>query len=299
MTPVRICLTFDIDLVGHAAAGESVDEFTDAVPGILSIFDRHPSWTATWFVRLDDQIGAIFGSPAAIVERHAALLSDLRSRGHEVGWHPHSYARTSDGRWRQNTDEAQVVDELARLAPVARRHGCSTVRCGWGFQTNRTMQVLSGAGFAIDSSAIPRPRYRWETSVKDWTTTPVTPYHPAIADYRVAGDPSLPILEVPMSVAVVRAATDTEVVVRYLNPSFHHELFAPAVASWIGAHDHLVTVTHPYETVASGRQDSVIAYDRGALETNICFLEEHTRTSRRSATFMTLSQFAAAGPAHD
>ncbi|HUQ86864.1 MAG TPA: hypothetical protein VM096_04840 [Vicinamibacterales bacterium] len=295
VTPLRICLTFDIDLVGYASGDEPVDEFANAIPSLLSIFDRHPSWTATWFVRIDDQIAATSGSAAAILDDHAQVIGAMRARGHEIGWHPHSYMRSRDGAWRQNTDEASVIDELSRLAPVAHAHGCRAVRCGWGFHTNRTMRTVADAGFAIDSSAIPRPRYRWETSIKDWTTTPLVPYRPSAADYRVSGEPALPILEVPMSVAVVRSPTDTEVVLRYLNPSFHHHLFAPALAAWWESHDHLVTVTHPYEVMQPGTNDALLSYDAGTLESNIALIEHHARESARPLTFMTLSQFASTG----
>ncbi len=297
VTPACICLTFDVDLVGHAAGDAAVDEFSKAIPSMLAMFDRHPSWTATWFVRLDDQIAATFGNPAAIVERHSSLLTDLRARGHEVGWHPHSYTRGADGSWRQNTDDAMVADELSRLAPLARQHGCRVVRCGWGFHTNRTMHVVAGAGFAIDSSAIPRPRYRWETSVKDWTTTPPTPYYPSVSDYRVAGEPALPILEVPMAVATVAAPTDTEIVLRYVNPAFHRAVFAPAVDAWWQSHDHVVTITHPYEISAAGYADALISYEPGVLEANIALLETQARQTDRPVAFMTLSNFASAGAA--
>jgi hypothetical protein len=299
LTPFRICLTFDIDLVGHAAGGSAVDEFGEAVPRIVAMFDKYPAWKATWFVRLDDQIAALLGVPTAIWERHATTLSEVRSRGHEVGWHPHSYVRSDSGKWRQNTDEASVVDELSRLAPAALALGCRAVRCGWGFHTNQTMHAVSAAGFAIDSSAIPRPRYQWETSVKDWTTTPPAPYHPSAADYRVPGAPALPILEVPMSVAVVRAPTDTERVVRYVNPSFHQPLFTSALATQLNSLDHVVTVTHPYEIVPNGTVDSLIAYDAGTLETNIRFIEQQAERAGRQATFVTLSELAAAGDWND
>jgi hypothetical protein len=299
LTPLRICLTFDIDLVGYSTGGSAIDEFAEAVPRIVAMFDRYPAWKATWFVRLDDQIAALMGAPSAIWERHAATLSEVRSRGHEVGWHPHSYVRDDSGQWRQNTDEATVVEELTRLAPGALAMGCRAVRCGWGFHTNRTMQAVSAAGFAIDSSAIPRPRYRWETTVKDWTTTPSAPYHPAVDDYRVPGAPALPILEVPMTVAVVRAPTDTEEVLRYVNPSFHHPLFTSALTASLKSLDHVVTVTHPYEVVSNGAPDSLIAYDVATLEANIRFLEQQAERAGRQVTFVTLSQLAMVGNWND
>ena len=84
--PLRICLTFDVDLVGHAAGGDAIDEFVAAIPSLRSMFDRHPAWTATWFVRLDDQIAATLGKPdpamvRGILHRHSLAPENLAMVG--------------------------------------------------------------------------------------------------------------------------------------------------------------------------------------------------------------------------
>lgn len=291
MIGCRACVTFDVDLVDYGGTGEPIDELAAAWPAIRAVFDRHPHWTATWCVRLDDQIGFALGDPAALFERHAGTIAELRARGHELAWHPHAYVRRRDGRWEQNIDDGAVAEEVARLAPLAAAHHLRVVRMGWGFHSNLTMRAVADAGFAVDSSAIPRPRYAWETSRKDWTITPRTPYRPSVDDYRVPGPPSLPLLEIPMSVAAVAAPYDDGVVLRYLNPAFHSGLWSPALEGWLDEHDHVVTVTHPYELLP-GRSHGLIAYDPRAFEINVCDIE---RRAQRAGTvrFMTLSEFAA------
>jgi hypothetical protein len=290
---MRICLTFDVDLVDHAADRHGVDEFADAVPRLQSMFTRHPSWRATWFVRADDQIAALYGDPFALHQRHAPVLAALRDAGHEIGWHPHSYSKQA-GKWVQNTADEAVADELRRLAPPARALGLDVVRTGWGHHTNRTMRVIAEAGFKADSSAMPRPRYAFEQSVKDWTTTPATPYYPSIADYRVPGQPALPVLEVPISMGVVRAPYDQGDVVRYLNLAFHEAALAPALAAWCRAHDYVVTITHPYELVPSPARHGLIAFDVETFERNVTQLEAIALARAGSPPFVTMSELASA-----
>ena len=86
---------------------------------------------------------------------------------------------------------------------------------------------------------------------------------------------------------------------RYVNPSFHQPLFTSALATQLNSLDHVVTVTHPYEIVPNGTVDSLIAYDAGTLETNIRFIEQQAERAGRQATFVTLSELAAAGDWND
>lgn len=290
---MKICLTFDIDLVDHAAAGARVDEFADAVPRLQALFERHPSWTATWFVRADDQVGSLHGDPFALHRRHAPVLTALRRAGHEIGWHPHAYVRSGDG-WIQNTDEASVADELTRLAPAARALGLNVVRSGWGYHTNRTMRAIADAGFTTDSSAMPRPRYAFDQSVKDWTTTPATPFHPSAADYRVPGEPALSILEVPITMGPVPAPYDSVQVVRYCNPAFHEAALAPALDTWCRRHAPVVTITHPYELLPSATPHPLIGFSTDTFERNVTRLEAAARAVHGAATFVTMSELSAA-----
>src|SRR5699024_11964928 len=58
-----------------------------------------------------------------------------------------------EGKWVQNTDHDQVLEEIKKFFPVAKEHGIThTVRLGWGYQTNQVMSLLSDLGCRADSS---------------------------------------------------------------------------------------------------------------------------------------------------
>lgn len=291
MRELRLCVTFDVDFADYTEGGSTVDEFEAAVPSILSCLGRHPSRKTTWFIRLDDQIGALYGRPDHIFRRYADALRQLQRGGHELGWHPHCYVRAG-GRWRQNVDEAAVLDELGRCAPLARSYGLRAARMGWGFHTPRTMRLLADSGFAVDSSAIPRPKYAWEEAQRDWTTTPSEPYRPSAEDYRVPGPAALPILEVPISVTRVAAPYDTEEVLRYVNLAYHPPLLRAPLEGWLSGHEHLVTITHPYELIPARQPHGLLACDPGALEENLDAVQELARRRGLTVSFLTMSELA-------
>ena len=289
MRRLNVCLTFDIDLSYYAGAGAGVDELDFLFSEAASSLRRQRR--ATWFVRMDAQIESLYGHAAFVFERYGSELRALAAEGHEIGWHPHSYLRDGAG-WRQNTSPASVRGELERFAPVVRDYGIKSVRTGWGFHTNETMRALSDAGFLVDSSAIPRPKYAWESSEKDWETTPLAPYFPSNADYRVPGEPHLPILEVPLSVTEVAAPYDGGPVQRYINLAYYPGLLRDALSHWLARHDHLVTITHPYELMPRGEPHALLAFDLGAWERNLRALEDVAAEQGMELSFLTLSEFA-------
>lgn len=295
MTLFKLCLTFDIDFADHTLAETAVDEVEAGVPSIKAVFEANPGWTATWFVRLDAHLEKHYGDARYIFQKHGGALDELRRMGHELGWHPHSYAMR-DGAWRQNTDERSVLEELARYAPVARSLGLNCVRMGWGYQTVKTMRLLSDAGFKVDSSAIPRPVYDWEESVKNWESAPTHPYFPSSTDYRRPGASAIPILEVPMSVARISAPYDTGVVLRYINPAYKPSYFSSAIEQWVAENTHLVTITHPYELMPHQRPHPLLAFNIADFEANIAFLTDRIDNAGKTIQFATLTEFASDYP---
>lgn len=269
---MKLVLTFDIDLADYVGGWRPIDELEVAVPMIAEELGRFEGLVATWFVRIDDHVARIFGEPDYALRKYYSLFNSLRGRGHELGWHPHSYA-FKGGEWRQNLDSQSISVELARLGPLARSYGMTSARMGWGAHHNETMMTLSELGFLVDSSAIPRPSYAWETTIKNWDHTPCHPYFPSKANYRVPGTPSHSILEVPMSVGRVAAPYDTESVVRYLNPAFHPDLLLPALVSHFSGNDSIVLICHPYETMPCSKAHGLISFDLMAFSRNIreCF----------------------------
>lgn len=282
----EVCLTFDVDLVRYIQGSTPVQEMDKAVPLILQTFQKHPEWHATWFIRLDKQIDICYGSAEYLFSHYEDLLSELKGLGHEIGWHPHSY-RWDDNQWIQNTAEEEIAEELIQYAPQATDLGLEVVRMGWGFHTNRTMHCLAEWGFKIDASAIPRPRYVWEETVKDWSITPIHPYHPSADDYRRPGHPELSILEFPMSVALIRAPYDTQMVLRYIDLAYHTNVFEKAISRWFGQHTRLVTIAHPYEFMPQSNNHPLLSFSIESLERNIARIQLEADDK---AEFLTLSE---------
>jgi hypothetical protein len=288
LSGARVVLTIDLDLIDHMAGGAETDELDGRLDPLLEILRRHPDWKATWLVRLDAQVERRFGHAEAPFDRAKTRLAEFVRAGHELAWHPHCFVH-ADNAVRPNEHGPSVADELRRYAPIARALGLRAMRMGWAFHTNETMRAASDAGFAVDSSAVPRPRYPWDHGAKDWSTTPPDAYRPSAGDYRVPGTPALPILEVPMSVAAIRAPYDSGDVVRYLNPAYRPEALTPVLRTWFASRDTAVLVTHPHELFPRGRAHGLIASTAEAFETNVAALESGARAHGREVRFLTLS----------
>lgn len=292
--PFFVCVTFDVDLVvptSSAVAAEMkawrkyVSELRRAVP----------DFRATVFLRADRQLQQLFGRPDHIFRAYDRELRDVRSQGHEVGWHPHSYSLVN-GRWIQNTDEERMMTELEAVSTQIDGVGLKACRMGWGFHTNKTMELVDRTGFKVDSSAIPRPVYKWEETVKDWAPTPDHPYRPSRADYRIPGDPALDILEVPMSVLPIPGPADTEPNVRrYINLAYWPGVFAQAVETWASHHNHLVTITHAHELLGE-QMHPLFSPHQDVLETNLRTLERVVCRAGKRVHYITVSDFAEIAP---
>jgi hypothetical protein len=285
-------VTFDVDLTDYLTEGKSgVEEFESIIPSVLSVLEKEKGFKATWFIRLDSQMDALYGQPDYVFHRYREELHHLSSIGHEIGWHPHFYVK-GEGGWRQSFKTAEIMDELIRYAPMARSYGTKSVRMGWGFHTNETMRLLADLCFFIDSSAMPRPKYPWEETNRDWTLTPVTPYFPSEKDYRVPGEPNLPILEIPMSMVPVKTPYDIEHVLRYINLAYHPDLLREPLEYWLREHSHLITITHPYELFFREESHCLLAFDLKAFERNLEILKGIAAEKGVLVSFLTLYEFA-------
>jgi len=262
-----VALTFDVDCQTYTGSSTAPmpDELEVALQEIGPVLERHPKWRATWFLRIDPDIDLFTSQVAA--------LDGLVRRGHALGWHYHGPAKRAG--------------EFARRA---RERGLVVSRMGFGRGSNSMFRAVSDAGIAVDSTAMPRPRYPWTKRGVDWTGSPDRPYRPSVADYRVPGSPCLNLLEIPISCTEVSAPGDSQSVVRYLNPAYHPGMFGPAVERWAAGHDHLVTISHPYELV-KGATHALLAFDASALETNVMRIES---VAREGCEFVTLQEMASA-----
>lgn len=268
----KVLITFDVDFVDYLTE-TNLDEMEIVFPMIKKILQEHAGVKTTWFIRIDSQIEKLHGTGDFLYNKHIDKINWLLDNGHSIGWHHHAYM-LSAGKWIQNTNEDTVLKEINKYGSLAREKGLDVCRMGWGFHTNQTMKLVSDLGFTIDSSAIPRPNYKWEMSVKDWQSTPLFWYHPSCDDYRVEGIPCLPILEAPISTTVLPLSTDTEEsVVRYLNTAYHQEQFSKAFNS-LQQLDRIMTITHPYELMHTDSIHPLLSFDINTLKENISFIKE-------------------------
>lgn len=288
---VNICLTFDVDFTNFISANKMVDECSYSLPDLLNFFKENLQIKATWFIRLDEHMEKHFEHPDYIFIKYKSLIEQFQRLGHEIGWHPHCY-EYSNGEWKQNTDSSKIINELSKYVPLVKELGISSIRLGWGYQTNEIIHFLSNSGFKIDSSAIPRPNYPWDTSVRNWDGTSLTPYFPSRLDYRISGEDSLDILEIPISVGDISAPYDEiSLVIRYFNPAFKGEYFIPAFKKWVNKHNFIITITHPYELIPNEKHP-LISFDIDEFKNNINAMIEIASDLGKTSRFVTLNDFS-------
>lgn len=184
----------------------------------------------TAFVRADRQVEAFWGSPLGIIEEHGPLFAGLARQEWEFGWHPHLY-RLSDGQYQPVYEEEEASEQLAYIHGKIQAAGMDwkSVRIGEAWHSNKCMRLLSALGYTHDSTAIPGRHQNDGLRKIDWKDSPNEPYRPSREDFRVPGSPELPIIEVPMTSAIVPAPYDPSPKRRYLNLLYHPEIFASAL----------------------------------------------------------------------
>lgn len=263
-------ITFDVDFVDYLN-NTSLDELEIVFPMIKTVLENNLDIKTTWFIRIDSQVEEMYGNGDFLYNKHIEKINWLKKNGHAIGWHHHSYKMSGDN-WIQNTNEDIILEELRKYGPLAKALGMNICRMGWGFHTNKTMKSVSDMGFRLDSSAIPRPNYKWELSVKDWQTTPQQWYNPSADDYRIPGEPRLTILEAPMSTTEIQLSIDTEEnVIRYLNPAYHEQIFSRAFDN-LSKLDRVITITHPYELIQGTNLHMLLSFDIKSMKNNLDYI---------------------------
>ncbi len=267
-------ITFDLDFEDYIS-GVHVDEMDLFFPIIKQYLISEKNLKFTWFIRIDRQIEKLFGNPLYYFEKHYSKFKWLTDNGHAIGWHHHAY-KQNNNKWQQETDSYKILTDLNEYGSIAKNIGMNICRMGWGYHTNDTMQQIISLGFKIDSSAISRPQYKWDSSVKDWEGTSNEWYYPSKEDYRIAGCDSCSILEVPITTTVIPFETDTQSdVIRYLNLAFEHEIFKIGFAK-VNQLDRIVTVTHPYELLMRPDMSirNIISFNFNSFTKNVSLIKD-------------------------
>lgn len=298
---ISIALTFDAEMDAFDAsivspASPEWRGIEDGIPiiaqvlaGVLDSYRQQA--VATWFVRCDDQIESITGSPSYLFERYVSLWQSRQRLGDEIAFHPHLY-RENSGSWLQDNDPQSLNAHVHRSYSAMRSAGfCSkTSRIGEAFSNNAVVNALEECGIEIDSTAMPgRVRLDAQRSL-DWSGTPTRRYHPAVNDYRVPGDPCRKLLEVPMSMLWTKTHYDQKPLLRYLDLSFHPRVLRDGISNLIMNSETVVTVTHPSTVLNSNSSHGLIAFSADAFAENLDLLLSECSVQNKSIRFITLSQ---------
>jgi hypothetical protein len=248
----------------------------DLIPDIAAAV-HEVGWPATWFVRGDPQLQEVYGSAGYLLESFEPSWRKLADHGDEIGWHPHITRLRHDGLWESERDDGLYSDALRKAHAELRAHGYQfkSARMGEAIGSNLILKTLVDLGLRVDSSAIPG-RSRNDTSRRfDWSPTPNKPYRPSTADYRVPGQPCLPILEVPMTTIPVLGGNDPEPYLRYASLAYHPSIFLRAIKCWFDTADCrlsnrvLTLILHPDELMARNANHPLYAFSIKALRANI------------------------------
>lgn len=188
----------------------------------------------------------------------------------EIGWHPHIF----DGH--NAIREEDVL--LSGLRNILKQSGfvqqCKLVRIGACQSGNSIMEFLAES-FDIDSSAMSRCIRKDHLRWYDWSETHGNIYFPSVVDYRIDGDLSHDILEVPITTLDILAPYDEVPKRRILNPSVKTSLFQKAVVDSkdsLSSLDCLVVACHA-EELESGYANDLYVYGLDNFFENLQFLE--------------------------
>ncbi len=297
MKPLTLCVTIDVG-PPEAALGrghEIHDDWERTETGLAILNDVFRSLEdqcgmrlpMTWFLRADRLIAEAFGDRMSLFQKFSGLIDQLTRKGHEIGWMPQVYSKGND---------SVDYEDLLITHDAMKDWGLSpkSVRMGDCFHDNKTMKTLDDLDIRFDSSAMPGRRkddFGWRMN---WMGTPNEAYYPSQEDYRKPGTPHFNILEVPLSVAPIRAPYDPEPLLRYLNPCMHRRFFWQNLESLIASDSYLLFLLHPDEAVPrqANAGHPLISYSADEMKYNLRELIRISTRLERTASFRNIENLA-------
>jgi len=191
---------------GWRGIREGIPEIKKRLSYIQNLFDS--PFKLTWCVRSDLQIKEIYGNAGWCLREFSSFWKELEKGGDEIGWHLHLWRWNPRYEiWYQEIQDEEWIKgcilEGFRAFKEEWGKPPSSVRMGWIFHNNLTMEEISTLGLRVDFSAIPglnkiRVKQKYIHDYADWRRTPTYPYHPSSLDYRIPlRRKSLPIWEIP------------------------------------------------------------------------------------------------------
>lgn len=301
--PINIALTFDAEMDAFDTSIASPDTLEwrgieQGIPLIDKILAEHRDSQggrprATWFVRCDDQIESMTGSPTYLLEYYRDLWLQHQRRADEIAFHPHLYKQEVE-QWEQDTCPETLRKQIFRSLEAMKSAGFQTQvsRIGEAFSSNAVMSALEEAGIRCDSTAMPGRAREDKDRNLNWAPTPTHAYHPSHDDYRVQGERERRLIEVPMSMLETHADYDSAPRMRYLDLSFHPRALHERIPSLVANTETIVTVTHPSAVLPRKEAHGLLSFNPKAFEENLCFLLQECAKQDRPVRFVTLRDIA-------
>jgi hypothetical protein len=149
-----------------------------------------------WFLRMDPQVGKVYGSPSWVVDRYGAVLEELEAAGDEIGLHIHPWRWEDDRGWVADFEDPEwgrfcVETGFAAYAETIGRP-CRSVRFGDRWLTADIQRLAASLGARYDLTVEPghRPAALHEPTIglmPDYSPSPHRPYRPSASDPTRAG----------------------------------------------------------------------------------------------------------------
>jgi hypothetical protein len=251
----------------------------------------------TWFVRVDNQIGDIYGRPAFLLEKFSHVFAEVSDARHEIGWHPHLYHAVGTG-WEQETDDVVLASHMSAALCDMQSLGYHPVcaRIGEAYGSVGIMRSFDQLGIQFDATAMAGRRRVDKERTIDWGPTPHDGYRPSHADHRIPGSPHFSVVEIPMSMLPVKAFYDRAALARYLDLSFHPECLATSLPDLVADAPYVMTVTHPSAVLPECRpaqSHGLLSYDLEKLAVNLEAILDAAKHFGRVAKFVTMAELGA------
>lgn len=294
MEKFSIYLTFDIDQDFDPNSADyynrSAAKFDSFGSGFQRIIDILDGKAFSVFVRSDYQVGKVYGDYGHLIKSNPSLIKSIKQHNGEINWHIHLYKERGD-EWVPVSEDDLVESFNRDLLNVKRipEINWRILRIGECVMTNPLMEAINNSGILVDSTALPG-RVRNDAEKKlDWEITGNKPYHPSFEDYRITGEPSMNVLEVPLVTIPMKASYDKESISRYVNLSFKTEVLFQNMAEYVRNNDSLLSITHPFEVLSPG-QHGLIAYDIEVFKKNIQEIDAVVRKCGKEPVYKHVSE---------
>jgi hypothetical protein len=114
-----------------------------------------------WFLRMDPQVEALYGSATHAVDVHPDLIADARAHGDDLGLHIHAWRRVGDD-WVDDFADPEWLDRSLDTAFAAYERAfaepCRVTRMGFRYLSDRVVAGLARHGVEVDlTSEASRP----------------------------------------------------------------------------------------------------------------------------------------------